>query len=640
MKSTIKSDCLKLIESIYIDASMKCTADVFDFRDLITIRSRVEKEGLSFLTITLPSFCTDFERSLEQGFVDPAFFMKFHRNGELPAFLRGFLGQVFDVKTGELYNERKPPIQLGVDIHDIPTVIESVRQICCTFKKVELPCSEKRIKKAMDSYVHVEAQLSTFRLQEDETTKFLAVSDVLWHNILAGIKPADCIPRHGPGATAERISGNKKYVWREWYDRLEPYFPLVDSAFPIGIDVDARELKGVKIIPPEKERPVRVIHVPKTLKAPRIIAIEPVCMQYAQQGIRDALYRVLESSKLTKDHINFSDQSFNQKIALTSSKDLRYATIDLSDASDRVPRLLALQMFRSNPDLMDAIDACRSTHAELSNGLIIGPLHKFASMGSALCFPVEAMYFYTICVIALLDAHELSYTWRNIRKVARHLYVYGDDIIVPTTNAVIVLDYLQKYNCKVNINKTFVTGRFRESCGVDAYDGYEVTPTYLRTLRPRHKRDSSGILSWAATAHQLYKKGYWRTTTLIYEILERLIGSLPYVLETSPAVGRISFLGFESAERWSSELHRFEVLAMVPEPIFRTDRLEGYGALMKCLLKLEGRKSEIRPIKGWATSLRESQRLALFGEAQDKQHLRLTALHGGVALNRRWVLAH
>jgi len=622
LKSNV-SDYLELMEQIYIDATIKCTADVSDLRDLITIRSRVKHEGISFLTITLPRFCQDFEKSLASRCIDSTSFRGFPRvkDGSIPAFLQGMISQVFDRETGRIIDDEYHP-QIGDDSSDIPTCIESVRQLCLTFKKVELDCTPERVQAALDNFVAIEQSLETFSVPNEESSKFLAVSSVLWDSLVADFQLSECFPKHGPGATSERVSGNQKFRWKEWNDRLEPYFPIIDNGYPLGTPVDSKELKMVTIVPESDERPVRVVTVPKTLKSPRVIAIEPSCMQFVQQGIRDYLYSRLESYWLTAGHINFRDQTINQRLAISGSTTGRLATIDLSDASDRVPRSLALEMFRSNPDLRDAIDACRSTKAELPDGRIISPLYKFASMGSALCFPIEAMYFYTICVVASLEKHNLPAIPSNIFKVTRELYVYGDDIVVPTDEADSVLAHLLKYNCKVNPNKSFVSGSFRESCGIDAYAGYEVTPTYLRQPRPENRQQADRIVSWIATANLFYLKGYWRTTQFMFNTLERLIGPLPYVSETSPALGRISFLGYESIGRWNRDLQRNEIFALVPRPVYRTDKLEGYGALMKCFLGLISR------------SEKET------ADAQERSELERSALHGAVALKRRWVPTH
>lgn len=647
MKSNV-SDYLEVVQAVYIDACAKCTADVFDLRDLETIRSRVEDEGLSFLTITLPMFARDFERSLANMAIDSTLFRNFRKCGAIPAFLQGMTSRLFDSKTGELLRHEHPRKD-GGSSSDFPTLVESVRQICLTFKKVEIDCTPERVQAALESFVSTEQSFEAFSPSEETISEFLEVSSVLWDNLVAGYTSTDMVPRHGPGATAEHVSGNRKFAWQRWHDRLEPYFPLLSNGYPLGLAAErffkepersesfgetyweAEELRFVTVVPRESEQPVRVVTVPKTLKGPRIIAVEPCCMQYVQQGIRDFLYRSIESYWLTKRHINFRDQSKNQRLAMRGSRLGQLATIDLSDASDRVPRDLALEMFRANPELRDAIDACRSTHAELPDGRRVGPLRKFASMGSALCFPIEAMYFYTVCVVALLKANGLSCTPGNVLKVSRRLYVYGDDIIVPSANAVSVLDHLQKYNCKVNANKSFWSGSFRESCGVDAYAGYEVTPTYLRHERPKNRRQASQIISWVATGNQFYKKGYWKTAAHIWKQVERIVGELPYVSEDSECLGRISYLGFTSIERWGKRYQRYEIYGWVPRPVYRADPLEGYAALALCLSAPAG------PL--WTVSRKGSRDTIKPVAVADKRRLERSAQHGAVTLKRRWAPA-
>jgi len=615
MKSNV-SDQMEFMHNVYADACMKCIADVSDLRDLETIRSRVEHEGISFLTITLPQFCRDFERSLAEGIIDSTYFRSFRKYGSIPAFLQGMISQVFDWETGRIYDETTELGKSKMVSSDFVVSVECVRQICLVFKKLEIDCTQTRIQSSLDQFTATEQSLRLFSLPEADYAKFISVSAVLWDNMVRTLVLAEAVPHHGPGATADKLAGNSKYVWRRWHERLEPYFPLVGSGYPLGLPEDSEELKVVSLVPPEQEQPVRVVTVPKTLKSPRIIAIEPCCVQYAQQGLRSLLYEAVEGAWLSRGHVNFRDQSVNQQLAVMSSISGQLATIDLSDASDRVPHDLAMEMFRANPDFQDAVDACRSTRAQLPDGTILS-LRKFASMGSALCFPVEAMYFYTICVMALLEAQNLPVTFRNCFSVSRNVHVYGDDIIVPATYAYAVLAHLRKYNCKVNSNKTFVTGRFRESCGIDAFHGEPVTPVYLRKMHPKNRQQADNLVSWVATANLFYKRGYWRTSQFMFKELERILGPLPYVSETSPALGRNSYLGYRSAERWNNNLQRLEIKAWVPSPVYRTDGLDGYGALMKSFQKLE---DLVDPLV-----------------IRDANHLEHSALHGAVTLKRRWV---
>jgi hypothetical protein len=628
------SDYLEVVQAIYTDACAKCGAEV-SMRDLKTIRSRVKSQGISFLTITLPNFCADFERSLADGFVGSNRFQSFRKRRSIPAFLQGMISLIFDMETGRIFDDFNTPTNHA-------HLVDSVRQICLAFKKIELACTPKWEARAMEAFLEIERSFEMFSLSREDDDWFSIVSSVLWDNIMANIRLDMLVPRHGPGQTAERISGNSKFVWRRWHDRLEPYFPLIDSAYPLScgeLDINSEELKIVSIIPEEEEQPVRVTPVPKTLKGPRVIAIEPCCMQYAQQAIRDQLYSLLESSPRTSGHINFRDQSVNQEHALTASSDGRLATIDLSDASDRVPRSLALRMFRSNPSLMEAIDACRSKRAEMPDGTIV-PLNKFASMGSALCFPVEAMYFYTICIVALLRSQNLPVSQKNADLVSSDVYVYGDDIIVPSHIAPTILDYLRKYNCKVNDRKTFWTGKFRESCGVDAYSGVQVTPVYIGTAPPESRQQASLLLSWLAGGNLFFKKGYLRTAHVLFSKVERVLGPLPSVPENSPVLGRHQpWRPIPFVKRWNRKLQRLEIKCWIPSPVYRTDKLDGYAALQKSLSKLNGQRSFEKRVISWKSGSIDFYELISYESSIDPLHLERSALHGEVAIHRRWAPA-
>jgi len=83
-------------------ANQCCTSAT---RDINTVASRFEHEGLSFLTITLPTLGKAFESWLDQGQVSihPSF--SSGRRGSLPRFLGGFFARVFDRSSGLLLDE-------------------------------------------------------------------------------------------------------------------------------------------------------------------------------------------------------------------------------------------------------------------------------------------------------------------------------------------------------------------------------------------------------------------------------------------------------------------------------------------------------------------------------------------------------
>ncbi len=595
-----------LLSSVLAEARTRCDTDTQ--RDYQTIVTRVEHEGLSFLTITLPVFCTDFERSLDMGQVDSQAFCGYRKLGSLPLLLGGLTSRVFDRGTGKL-----------LSVPCIESII-CIRQICLMWKKINIACSERRVHNAIQAHIECDEEigmLHDYSVQTEDnwskTGRLRAVGGILWSELgsrfLERIRSNKLVPKHGPGATSERIRGNSKYTLKSWHDRLQTYFPYDQFALPNADWLGTEAEDGMCLLEPDAETPVRVVVVPKTLKTPRVIAIEPVCMQYTQQAVAEFIINELERSSLISGHINFRDQGINQDLALTASRHGSHATLDLKDASDRVSLPLVKTMLHAVPDLLQACLDCRSTTARLPDGSVRS-IKKFASMGSALCFPIESMVFYTLAILGRLDAHSLAVTPLNVSKMSRGVYIYGDDIIVPTDEVLTVIKTLEAFSLKVNAAKSFWTGKFRESCGMDAYDGKRVTPVYLREI-PGDRRSKLGLVSLVSFANQLYKTGWWQTAREVRAYVEGLVGPLPHVRETSPGLGWISYLGSYSIERWDERLQSFKVKTFALKPIVRDDPLQDHGALLKFFLSR--------------------------GKSEGKNDFHKSGRSGDVHINRRWV---
>lgn len=545
-------------------------------RDIQTVASRFEHEGVSFLTITLPNFCRDFQKSLDEGRIAHDSFAGFKRMSGLPRFLGGFLERVFERGTGRLLDE--PCVES----------IFAIRQLTLMFGKILLPCSEERERRAIQAYIECESEVkATDRAIDPELCdEFESMSVRLFGDTLASVDLAvyrgDVKPKHGPGATADRLRGNAKFDLSEWTTRLESVFPYGDHAIPswryyYRLDcVDFRE--------PGRERPVRVVLVPKTLKTPRVIAIEPTCMQFMQQGLMELLVRCLEEDELTSGMIGFTDQTPNQRMARSGSVDGGLATIDLSEASDRVSNQHVRRLFAHFPHLNEAVQATRSRKADVPGHGVIR-LAKFASMGSALCFPVEAMVFLTIVFLAIQKSHRRRLTRNDIKSYKGRVRVYGDDIIVPADLLPLVITYLEAFGLKVNRDKTFGTGLFRESCGRDYYGGTDVTPTRCRHEFPSSREDVEKTISLVSFRNRLYEAGFWKTCEWLDVEINRLLGGhYPRIKPTSPVLGRVSFLGHET-QRLDKATHnpiaRGYVLVSKPP----RSPVSGEGALLKWFLK-------------------------------------------------------
>jgi hypothetical protein len=288
------------------------------------------------------------------------------------------------------------------------------------------------------------------------------------------VAKGELIPKHGPGSTADGLAGNAKYDQMEWTERLEEVFPYLDYALPNARYHTAVE--SVKFLTPEQERPVKVTLVPKTLSTPRIIAIEPTCMQYMQQAISLNLVQYLEDpNSFCSGFLGFYHQEPNQLMARTGSQEGSLATLDLSEASDRVHNDLVLELFRAYTNLSDGVQACRSRTAVVPLVNEVIPLVKFASMGSALTFPIEAMVFLTLVMIGIEQAEARHLSDNEILSLKGKVRVYGDDIVVPVEYARSVNRVLGIFGFRVNEHKSFWTGKFRESCGKEYYDGHDVS---------------------------------------------------------------------------------------------------------------------------------------------------------------------
>jgi hypothetical protein len=331
---------------------------------------------------------------------------------------------------------------------------------------------------------------------------------------------------------------------------------------------------------PETEPPVKVVAVPKTQVTPRIIAEEPSYMQYLQQGVNAVIKQEIDRSYLF-DLISTMHQEPNQHLAYVGSLTGSLATLDLSEASDRVPLALVEKLFAGFPHLLDAVLATRSTTALVPGHGVI-PLAKFASMGSAMCFPVEVMVFFIIALIGFEQANNTRFTRQeHVRALVGQVRVYGDDIIVPTDIADSVVKALESFGSKVNTSKSFWTGRFRESCGKEFFGGDDVSIVRFRREIPLSRKNVSEVVSLVSFRNQLYLAGYWRTVKLVDEYICTLI-PFPAVSDRSEVLGKISFLPI-SGERVGGRYQRPLVKGAVVKYRQRSSQINDDAALMKCL---------------------------------------------------------
>lgn len=558
-------------------------------KDWETVLLRFEQEGDEFLTITLPIFAKDLERALSQKLVTPDLFIGFKKRQKTPIFLGGFLDLLFDRASGQLVN---------IDEDDIPVHVDAVfaiRQLSLMFGKILRPCTPEREQAAFDSYIDCEKELKEFeaQLSINDWDDFRSISNFLYREVLTAmdfrVYNGQLYPKHGPGSTADRLLGNRKFDQYEWTQRLERVFPFGEYAIPNWRYYYL--LDRVQFLEPGAERPVRVVSVPKTQEKPRVIAIEPTCMQYMQQAISRELVTLLESNSLLSGMIGFTHQEPNQFLAQEGSENGTLATLDLSEASDRVSWQLVRGLLGDFGNLSDAVEATRSTRADVPGHGVI-PLTKFASMGSALCFPFEAMVFLTCVFHGICKELNTTMSISLIREMMDRVRVYGDDIVVPREFAASVISSLELFGFKVNRRKSFWSGFFRESCGAEFYRGGDVSISRVRRDLPSSRADVQEVLSTVSLRNQLYWAGLWRSAEYLDGLLVEALRFYPVVEEDSPVVGRHSILGYQT-DRMNEALQAPMVKGYVVSTRTPSSECSGEGALLKCLLGDGDRKSVV-----------------------------------------------
>lgn len=457
-------------------------------RDVLTLEKRLAGEGESFLTKTLPAFGKIFDLALQERM--PFVQSYFKRRGKgcvLPHFLFGLTRRVFD-DEGKLLQ------------HPCIKSIRLIRQLCFWFKKLEKGYSDESLQQAASDLKEIDASLpDDATLHHDRD---LARAKGLVRILFRKLDIRNLCFSHGPGAVAGGEDLARKRAARTAYESLERVFRPIPTFF--SLREAAENYKRITTRRRAQHGVSRIEFVEKDSSGPRVIGLEPAEYMWVQQGIKTLMYSYLEKHKLTKGHVNFTDQTINR--AKTADWE-RFATLDMSKASDRNSLALVKYLFKGTR-LWPLLEASRSPAARLPSGETIY-FRKFAPMGSATCFPVQATVYWALAVSILVGQ---GYPFN---LALRHVFVYGDDLVVPRDYAAAIMSGFERYALKMNLDKSCLTGKFRESCGLDAYDGQDVTPVRLRKGYPT--RDISSFVPLVKHANNLTRRGYLAAGTCFRE---------------------------------------------------------------------------------------------------------------------------
>lgn len=571
-------------------------------KDRSRLISLIESRGLPFLMVDLPAVGKHLDRCLSEGEYKFSGLPGSRRTSKtvvIPKLFRGLYLLIFD-GDGRLKED--------VDVQ----ALFFLRQLLYGAKRASYQCSDEAIEREVAQFLEADGCLphpedfwsSDFvegaevpdlgfaddlryaskmcALPEGERTfidakgrqcnsqSLLMILDKVVGIIsttLGPYRPDDWDFRHGPGAVSDLRPGENRYLFDSWSSRLESVYPLADCAFHnyASWAASARDDDG------DGDEPFsKLVAVPKSYAKPRLIAAEPHQHMWCQQNAKHFMYTRCEQTWLDR-FVKFTDQTQNQELCIKGSEDGSLVTIDLSAASDRVSCNCVSRTFRRNRSLLLALRSSRTRRMRVSRpngGVEFVQLRKYSTMGNATTFPVESLIFLAITITAELAWRGVKPTVRSIKKLSGKVSVFGDDIIAPKESAFLLTRLLEVLDFKVNSSKSFLTGRFRESCGVDSFAGQNITPAYWKgpcTGTPE------SIASALETTNNFYKRFLVNTSQTIRATIKGRRGQqfrFPMTDMLSGVAGERSFCRPDRAPpthkvRWNYHLQRDETYVPV-----------------------------------------------------------------------------
>lgn len=221
--------------------------------------------------------------------------------------------------------------------------------------------------------------------------------------------------------------------------------------------------------------------VPKKADRNRTIGITDMVALSAQGVVSDYMQACMCRHGL--DIRSLSDK--HRDLAAVGSLHGGLATLDFSMASDTLSIGLVWILLNNNRstvlcrNLYRRLWGCRTWSYNLDE--TEGIYQKFSPMGNKATFPLETLLF-TVITRAICDVLRIvDPNGRKPTSFGDDVILYGPDLILDRMKATITNRY-SELGLLLNIEKSFFTGPFRESCGADYLDGRFVRGFYHKKL--------------------------------------------------------------------------------------------------------------------------------------------------------------
>lgn len=504
-------------------------------RDREYFHKRLMNEGLAFVTNALPELMTGLLDLLEHGSASfPSF--KLQRGTNYPRFCR----RLFEIVTNEK----------NYSATSQAAAMDALYNLSTSLKKLRGTPDDVRHQQQYDDFVKVDSELGridTDYLYQPELEPIMRSISHQWCDFAAGLDldSEDCVPRPGPGATVGNVPKHARYAPSVLYKSLDKVFPYESWFQPTPWDtqevIKSRQYEQLRKDAVEEPHSEYLL-VPKTFLKWRGICKEANEVQYLQQALRRQLYARIED--YFSKGIPIRDQQVHRDLALKASVDREDATIDESEASDRIARCLVWHMTELTPKYRDALMAASTKRIKpppwASNRDLLS-VKKFAPMGSAICFPVMSLVHYFL-IRAIILTYRTDITIKERQGLCNRVSVYGDDIVLPSCCTSLVYKWLPRFGMKINQTKSFSRSFFRESCGCHAYKGVDITPVYIKytNFSSTDASEAKKLASLLAAESLHYNRGKFETAKFLRDYVEAKWNlKLPYVSAITPLVGFI-----------------------------------------------------------------------------------------------------
>jgi len=265
----------------------------------------------------------------------------------------------------------------------------------------------------------------------------------------------------------------------------------------------AENIRAETYGPPRFVSRSKFCFVPKTVKTSRLIAVEPTLNTFYQLGLGALLEKRLKRffgiSLETQPDVNRCMARLGSLIDASCGDG--FATIDLTSASDSIS--LSLAGYCIPAEWLDRILALRCNYAQIgSDESSIRQLHMVSTMGNGYTFPLQTAIFAAATAAAVSQDDgilSMPKAWSEY-NVGGLYSVFGDDIVVSSKASGRLLWLLRTLGFRPNEEKCFTSGWFRESCGFDMYQGFNVRPFFLRKLKTEQDLlvCFNGLVDWSA----------------------------------------------------------------------------------------------------------------------------------------------